>query len=43
MAEAGIQDTNNDACAKKAACVARGYWADPFIQLFARERPAAAQ
>eukprot|EP00667_Euglena_gracilis_P018208 EG_transcript_19313 len=43
MAEPGIQDTNNDACAKKAACVARGYWADPFIQLFARDRPAAAQ
>jgi len=26
MGDAGVRDTNTDACAKKAHCVARGYW-----------------
>eukprot|EP00668_Euglena_longa_P012101 GGOE01014528.1.p1 GENE.GGOE01014528.1~~GGOE01014528.1.p1 ORF type:complete len:329 (-),score=62.25 GGOE01014528.1:211-1143(-) len=43
MSEAGIQDTNTDACTKKATCAAKGYWADPFVHLFARDKASPAQ
>jgi len=42
MGDAGVRDTNTDACAKKAHCVARGYWDDPFLQFFARPEPEGA-
>ena len=38
MGDAGVRDTNADACVKKAACVAKGYWEDPFVGLFAKGR-----